>query len=105
VRFPLKLTKLSRLPDWLDWLLSVIEPLVVLAITVVIFYTGYCLVFLPTAIVYLNGCTVISPSLQACETFLPFAIEGLPILAPAIWNRAASEFYFFRNTGVNFGQK
>ena len=30
---------------------------------------------------------MISPSLQACGTFLPFAIEGLPILGPAIWNR------------------
>jgi len=47
VRFLPKLTKLSRLPDWLDWLLSVVEPVVVLAITIVIFYTGYCLVFGP----------------------------------------------------------
>jgi hypothetical protein len=39
------LRKLIQLPEWLDWLLSVVEPLVVLAITVVIFYTGYCLVF------------------------------------------------------------
>ena len=45
MRFSLKLTKLTRLPDWLDWLLSVVEPLVVLAITVVIFYIGYGLVF------------------------------------------------------------
>jgi hypothetical protein len=36
---------------------------------------------------YLYGCTVISPSLQTCGTILPFAIEGLTILGPAIWNR------------------
>jgi hypothetical protein len=41
------LRKLSRLPRWLDWLLSVVEPLVVLAITVVIFYIGYWVVFGP----------------------------------------------------------
>jgi|SRR6266851_6887153 len=41
------LSKLSQLPDWLDWFLSVVEPLVVIAITVVIFYVGYWLVFGP----------------------------------------------------------
>jgi hypothetical protein len=37
----------SRLPMWLDWLLSVVEPLVVLAITAVIFYIGYWVIFGP----------------------------------------------------------
>lgn len=45
MRFPLKLTKLSRLPDWLNWLLSVVEPLVVLAIAALVFYSAYWLVF------------------------------------------------------------
>ncbi|HKW87950.1 MAG TPA: hypothetical protein VJN21_04255 [Candidatus Acidoferrales bacterium] len=38
---------LSQLPDWLDWLLCVAEPLVVLGITLVVFYIGYTLVFGP----------------------------------------------------------
>lgn len=39
------LTALSHLPEWLDWLLRLTEPLVVLGITFVVFYIGYTLVF------------------------------------------------------------
>jgi len=41
------LGKLTQLPDWLDWLLSVVEPAVVLAVTSVILYIVYWLVFGP----------------------------------------------------------
>ena len=37
------LGKLSDLPDWLNWLLSVVEPLVVLLITVLTSYIAWCL--------------------------------------------------------------
>lgn len=37
-------TALSRLPDFLNWLLSAIEPLIVLGITVSISYGVWCLV-------------------------------------------------------------
>lgn len=43
------LRKILQLPDWLNWLLSVIEPLVVLAIAFVILYIGYCTVFRPAS--------------------------------------------------------
>jgi ascorbate-specific PTS system EIIC-type component UlaA len=36
---------LYQLPSWLDWLLSVVEPLTVLLITATIIYVGYGLVF------------------------------------------------------------
>jgi hypothetical protein len=45
VRFLLRLSKLSRLPHWLNWLLSVVEPLVVLVITALVLYSAYWLVF------------------------------------------------------------
>ena len=38
--FP-KLAGLAQLPDWLDWLLSIIERLIVLAIAVCVFYSGW----------------------------------------------------------------
>src|SRR5713226_4468994 len=41
------LKKLSQLPVWLNWLLSVVEPLVVLGIAIVILYAGYSAVFGP----------------------------------------------------------
>jgi hypothetical protein len=41
------LSKLSRLPDWVDWLLSLVEPLVVLSIAAASFYIGYYLVVSP----------------------------------------------------------
>ena len=34
---------LTHLPDWLNWLLSVVEPLIVLGITVALAYTVWCL--------------------------------------------------------------
>ena len=40
-----KLRSLAPLPLWLNWLLSVVEPLVVLGITVAILYVGFGLVF------------------------------------------------------------
>ena len=43
--FSKKLSKLAQLPQWLNWLLSVVEPLIVLAITFVIGYAAYWLVF------------------------------------------------------------
>lgn len=39
------LSTLSPLPIWLNWLLSVVEPLIVLGITAAVFYVGYGLVF------------------------------------------------------------
>ena len=39
-----KLTKLGELPDWLNWVLSVVEPLIVLGITVSVSYGAWCLV-------------------------------------------------------------
>lgn len=41
------LRKLEGLPSWLNWLLAVIEPLVVLVIAVLIFYVVYWLIFGP----------------------------------------------------------
>jgi hypothetical protein len=38
------LARLSDLPDWLNWLLSVVEPLVVLGISAWIAYGAWCLV-------------------------------------------------------------
>src|SRR5437899_2549208 len=40
-----KLRKLAQLPSWLNWILSVVEPLVVLAITFLISYFAYWLIF------------------------------------------------------------
>jgi hypothetical protein len=42
------LERLSGLPDWLNWLLSVVEPLLVLGITASVGYVGYRLVFVPS---------------------------------------------------------
>jgi hypothetical protein len=39
------LAKLSPLPKWLNWLLSVVEPLIVLVITLLVFYSTCWLVF------------------------------------------------------------
>jgi hypothetical protein len=39
------LAPLARLPEWLDWLLAVVEPLVVLGITVSIGYVLYWQIF------------------------------------------------------------
>ena len=41
------LEKLSQLPEWLNWLLSVVEPLLVLGIAGSIGYVAYGLVFAP----------------------------------------------------------
>ena len=42
-----QLKKLAPLPEWLNWCLAVVEPLVVLAIATVILYLGYGAVFQP----------------------------------------------------------
>jgi hypothetical protein len=42
-----QLKKLAPLPQWLNWCLAVVEPLVVLAIAIVILYLGYGAVFQP----------------------------------------------------------
>lgn len=39
--------KLSQLPDWLNWLLSVVEPLLVLGIGGMLCYIAYRFVFIP----------------------------------------------------------
>ena len=40
-----QLRKLAPLPHWLNWCLAVVEPLVVLAVAIVILYLGYGAVF------------------------------------------------------------
>ena len=39
------LKKLVHLPDWLNWLLSVVEPCIILIIALVLAYAGYWLIF------------------------------------------------------------
>lgn len=45
MRLPPRLNKIEPLPEWLDWLLSVVEPAVVLAITCLMAYSVCLLMF------------------------------------------------------------
>lgn len=43
--FSSNLKKIAHLPIWLNWLLSVIEPCIILVIAFVLAYAGYWLIF------------------------------------------------------------
>jgi hypothetical protein len=42
--FTTKLSRLAELPEWLNWLLSLVEPVIVLGIAFCIAYGAWCLV-------------------------------------------------------------